>query len=77
VQRAGSKQESKSGKILFAAALGNGLEGPISKAIAAAGFSQILFDRLRQAHSLGESTVKSCWLNVPQTACVWYEIGVE
>ncbi len=76
LKRAGSQQEGKGGKVLFAAALGNGLAGAIPKAVAAAWFSQVLFDGLRKAHCT-RLMLKSAWLNLSQTACVWYEIGVE
>jgi hypothetical protein len=44
---AGPEQEGKRGKILFTAALGNGLGGAVPEAVPAAWFSEILFDGLR------------------------------
>ena len=50
LKRARPQQESKGGKILFPAALGNGLTGAVPNAIVAAWFSEVLFDGLRKAH---------------------------
>jgi hypothetical protein len=44
---AGPEQEGKRGKILFTAALANGLGGAVAEAVPAAWFSKILFDGLR------------------------------
>src|SRR5512134_918057 len=50
LKRAGLKQEGKGGKILFAAALRDGLTSPVTKAVSAAWFSEVLFDGLQKVH---------------------------